>query len=309
MLAFSDPRAARTVMQGGALCIGNFDGVHRGHLALIARARACAGPRRPVGVLTFSPHPVRVLAPHVAPHLLFTPREKRLALSRAGVDVLIELPFDARLAAMPAADFVSQILVDAIGAHDVVVGFDFTYGQGRAGSVDTLRRDLALHGAELHVVTAVKEGELVCSSSRIRAFLQEGRVEVANTLLGRPYTIDGPVQRGDGRGQGLGFPTANIATDREVLPKLGVYAGRLIAADGVSRDAVVNIGLRPTFAGAGVRVEAHILDWSGNLYDQDVSLALVERLRDEMKFPHVDALKSQILQDIETARAALATSA
>ena len=306
MKRVDDPAAAPA---GGVFAIGNFDGLHRGHRALLARAIERARARgAPSGALTFTPHPAKVLAPAFAPQLILTYEEKAAAIAATGVDVLVELPFTPALAATTPRAFVDDVLVGALRTGGVVVGDNFTFGHKAAGTVADLQALLGPRGVSVDVVAPVKVGDLVSSSTKIRELVLEGRVEAAATMLGRPYHVEGVVVRGDGRGRTIGVPTANVQSERELLPKLGVYATRARLPDGRVVDSVTNVGLRPTFSGEGVRIEAHLFDFDDDLYGRTVALDFVERLRDERRFPSVEALRAQIADDAVAARAALARS-
>jgi riboflavin kinase/FMN adenylyltransferase len=302
-------------LRGCAVAIGNFDGVHLGHQALLARTLALARSRGARGgVLTFEPHPVRALRPSLAPPLLTSLDRKLELLAGAGLDAVVVQPFDLGYAATTAAGFVERDLHGALGVRDVVVGWDFTAGHERA-RVDALRALLAAGGLALHVVDPVTEGGLTVSSTKIREFLLEGNVEGAALLLTRPYDLDGRVQPGAGRGRGLGFATANLATSG-LLPRNGVYAVRALVGghpgplgpEGAARhDGVCNVGVKPTVEASGtVTAEVHLFDFDGrDLYGASLRLAFVARLRDERRFPTLDALKAQIADDAERARALL----
>jgi riboflavin kinase/FMN adenylyltransferase len=298
--------AAAGTLRGGAIAIGNFDGVHLGHQALLARAAGLAHTSSSrAGVLTFEPHPVRVLRPALAPPLL-TPLPRKLELlAGRGLDATVVQAFDAAYAASGAEAFVARDLVGALGVRHVVVGWDFTAGHERA-RVEALRPLLAAHGVALHVVQPVTEGGLTVSSTKIREFLLEGNVEGAALLLTRPYDLDGTVARGAGRGRSLGFATANVAT-AALLPASGVYAVRA-RVGGALHDGVCNVGVKPTVETAGVvTAEAHLFDFDGrDLHGQAIRLAFVARLRDERRFPSVEALRAQIAADAARARALLA---
>jgi riboflavin kinase/FMN adenylyltransferase len=271
-------------------------------------------------VLTFDPHPVRVLRPALAPPLL-TPLPRRLELLAAcGVEVAVVQPFDLGYAATPAAEFVARDLAGRLGAADVVVGYDFTAGHERA-RVERLRVLLAEHGLALHVVDPVTSDGLVVSSTKIREFLLEGKVEAAAVLLTRPYDVDGVVAPGAGRGKGFGFPTANVRTDA-LLPANGVYVVRVLVGgrtgpggfglEGADAyDGVCNVGTKPTVeTDAAVVAEAHLLDFDGHdLYGGRIRVAFLQRLRDERRFPSVEALRAQIADDVEAARRVLGASA
>jgi riboflavin kinase/FMN adenylyltransferase len=298
-------------LRGGALAVGNFDGVHLGHRALLERARALASRRgAATGALTFEPHPVRALRPQLAPPLLTSLTRKLELLAEGGLEVAVVQPFDLDYAATLAAEFVAHDLAP-LGLLDLVVGWDFTAGHERA-RVETLRPLLAAAGISLQVVEPVAEGGLTVSSTKIREFLLEGNVEGAALLLARPYDLDGQVVRGAGRGRGFGFATANLAT-AALLPALGVYAVRASLGGGGAAAAaihggVANVGVKPTVDGSGsVSVEVHLFDFDGrDLYGEPIRLSFLARLREERRFPSVEALRTQIAADAERARALLA---
>ncbi len=292
--------------------IGNFDGVHHGHRALLTAARARATALGgTVVVLTFDPHPTAVLAPHLAPPLLTGRARKLELLAAAGVDAVLIEPFTHALAALPAAAFVDQILVGALGARHVVVGWDFTYGQGRGGTTSILAAHGARAGFGVTVVDKVTVGDVPASSTRIRGALRGGDLAAAERLLGRRYDVDGVVVRGAQRGRTIGVPTANVAAEVDLVVAPGIYACTLQPLDGGGPplDAVASLGTNPTFVAHGKLVlEVHVLDWAGDLYDQRVRVTFVARLRDEARYDSVDALLVQIRQDIVDARAALAAA-
>ena len=287
-------------LAGVALALGNFDGVHLGHRALFKEA---AGHGRP-GALTFDPHPGKVLQPDLAPRLI-TPLPRKLQLlEAAGLDVVVVLPFSLGFARTPARDF-EAMLFDRARLKAVVVGRDYTYGAQRTGTVAILREAAAARGVAVAVVEPVTVGGVVASSSRIREYILEGRVGAAQALLGRAFDLDGVVVKGDGRGRSIGWPTANVDTHGELLPASGVYAVRVRASDGWHGGAA-NIGTKPTFGGSAVTVEVHLLDWSGDLYGQEVRVEFLERLRAERRFGSVSELTAQIQRDVEAARVVLA---
>jgi riboflavin kinase/FMN adenylyltransferase len=303
---------ASGALRGCAVAIGNFDGVHLGHQRLLAVARERARSRRAQAVvLTFDPHPVRVLRPQLAPPLV-TPLPRKLELLAAhGVDATVVQPFDLAYAATPAAGFVTRDLAGGLGCADVVVGYDFTAGHERA-RVEALRPLFARHGILLHVVEPVTADGLVVSSTKVREFLLEGNVEAAALLLTRPYDLDGVVARGAGRGRGLGFATANVATSG-LLPLNGVYVVRATVGGaapgrGAVHGGVCNVGVKPTLeTDAKVVAEAHLLGFEGrDLYGEPIRVAFLARLRDERRFPSVDALRAQIAADVARARDVLA---
>ncbi len=310
---------AAGVLRGGAIAIGNFDGVHLGHQRLIEAARAWGASRAGrAGVLTFEPHPVRVLRPQLAPRTV-TPLARKLELLEAtGLDAAVVQRFDLAYAGTPAEGFVARDLAGRLGCADVVVGWDFTAGRDRA-RVDALRPLLGRHGISLHVIDPVTVDGLVVSSTKIREFLREGNVEAAGLLLTRPHDLDGVVVHGAGRGRGLGFPTANVET-AGLLPANGVYVIRAELGgtpgpgrrpDGEPLGGVCNVGTKPTVeSGAQVVAEAHLLDHDGSdLYGAVIRLQFLARLREERRFPSIEALRAQIAHDVETARRRLAVVA
>lgn len=292
---------------GAIWALGNFDGLHRGHQALFGAAREAAGGAHvAAGVLSFDPHPAKVLNPALAPLLILNAAEKERGIAAAGVDAYAIERFDAALARLTPAEFCAQVLGARLRAGGVVVGEGFRFGHRALGTAADLRRALPL----VIEVPPVREGDLLCSSTKIRELVLEGRVEAAALLLGGPYWVEGPVVLGDQRGRTLGVPTANVQVERELTPRLGVYATVAVLEGGARVPSVTNVGLRPTFVGAsaGVRFEAHLLDWSGDLYGRPLRLELVRFLREERRFPSADALKAQIAVDIEDARGALGRS-
>jgi riboflavin kinase/FMN adenylyltransferase len=290
---------------GAVVAIGNFDGLHRGHQALFRAVHTMAAARSaPRGIVTFDPHPVRVLAAKLAPPLILRQDEKLAGLAAAGMDITFVVRFTPAVAALAPEAFVRVLLRERLGVAGVVVGEGFRFGHRAAGGVKDLQAGMNSPD-DVTAVAAVREGGYVCSSSKIRELILQGHVEAAASLLGRPYELEGAVVTGDGRGRTIGVPTANIDSHRELLPKVGVYATRALLDDGQSALSVTNVGLRPTFQGEGVRVEAHLLDFEGDLYGRRVHLQMVARLREEQRFSGVDALKAQIQADIVAARAAL----
>jgi riboflavin kinase / FMN adenylyltransferase len=306
MRVFRSFSEAAGALRGCAVAIGNFDGVHLGHRTLFQLARAGAAARGgPAVALTFEPHPVRVLRPALAPPLL-TPLPRKLELlAECGLDAVVVQPFDLAYAAADAAEFVARDLAGHLGAAEVVVGHDFTAGKGRT-RVDGLRQLLAARGVALTLVDPVAWEGLVVSSTKIRELLLEGQVEAAAELLGRPHDVEGEVERGAGLGRQLGFATANLRP-QAMLPANGVYAVRawLNPAEYLG---VTNVGVKPTVQRAGpVTAETHLLDAEDrDLYGERLRIGFVARLREERRFPTVDALRQQIVEDAGRARELLA---
>jgi riboflavin kinase/FMN adenylyltransferase len=290
-----------------AATIGVFDGVHRGHRSAIARLVGQATPlgARPV-VVTFDPHPLTVVRPDAAP-LMLTTLERRLSLlAGCEVDATLVLTFDRALSLLPADEFVQSVLVETLRARRVVVGANFRFGRGAAGDVELLAHRGPDDGFEVDAVELLRTDDVV-SSTRIRALVAAGDVAAAADALGRPHLVEGPVVRGDARGRELGVPTANVqVAERIAVPADGVYAGRLVRASGERLDAAVSIGTNPTFDGVERRVEAHVLDRDLDLYDEQVAVEFVDRIRGQRRFESVDELLAAMKQDISDTRRMLA---
>lgn len=285
-----------------AVALGNFDGVHLGHRELVRRLVDRARPAGLAAVaLTFDPHPLAVLAPDRAPVPLTTLEDRAALLQDVGLDGVAVLPFTQELARHSAEEFVREHLVGWLAARWVAVGEGFRFGRGRSGDAELLAREGARLGFELLVVPPVLEADEPVSSTRVREALSRGAVDEAARLLGRPHRVAGTVVEGDRRGRQLGFPTANLLPPAVALPADGVYAGR-VQLEGGSSPAVVNIGSRPTFDHGQLRLEAHLLDWAGDLYGRRLTVEFVARLRGEQRFPGPEALRAQIEQDVALAR-------
>lgn len=299
MLTFAslDAAAGSPALKQSALCLGNFDGVHLGHQALFAAAAA----KGQVSVLTFEPHPGKVLSPELAPRLIASPKRKLELLAASGVSACITHPFSRAFAGTSPAEF-EATLFDALGVRAAVVGYDFTYGKARAGTVDSLARAAAARGASVEVVKAVTVEGVVVSSSKIREYVLEGRVEAAARFLGRSFDLDGVVVHGAKRGRTIGFPTANVATTNELRPAPGVYAIVVHGAADRSFGGACNIGVKPTFGGTDITIECHLFDFEGDLYDRPLRVEFLERLRAEQRFSGLDELKAQIARDVAAAR-------
>ncbi len=296
---------------GTAVAIGNFDGVHVGHRALIERTRQLAETHDARAIaLTFDPHPSAVVGKKPPVRLVSLDRRLEL-LEAAGLDAVVVEPFTRELASRPPAAFVDDVVRSALRARAIVVGFDFAYGQGRAGNTDALVAHGARTGIEVAVVEAVTVDGVIASSSKIRSLLGAGELDQATRLLGRLWDVDGVVVHGAERGRAIGIPTANIATSlgsRAELPIApGIYAVTLSVEGGAPLPAVASLGANPTFVDDGHLVlEVHVLDFEGDLYDRTVRTTFVARLRDEAKFPSVETLLAQIRDDIARARDLLA---
>jgi len=291
-----DPRPPR--WHQPVLALGNFDGMHRGHLKIIERVRRGAEERGATAVaMTFDPHPSKIVRPDKAPPLLMTHQQKLDALARAGMHGVAIVRFTPELARWDPETFVRSVLVEWLHVAEVWVGANFLFGHDRSGNFSMLRSLGARYGFRAEKIDPVRYKDFVVSSTRVRRLVAEGRVDEAGALLGHYYTLDGTVVQGRQRGKGLGFPTANVCPENELVPPVGVYA-TTVGIDGMAYPAITNIGTRPTFeAGQETVVETHILDFDKDLYGARLKLGFVQRLRDEKKFDGVDALKAQIATD------------
>lgn len=305
-----DPAAPPPGLEGAVVAIGNFDGVHRGHRAVLARARALADRLgKPCVVLTFEPHPADFFAGRQVVHRLSPENAKARALARLGLDGMVVLSFDAELARLEAERFVVNILVGRLGISGAVVGYDFHFGRARAGSPAFLADAGRRHGFTVEVVekiTADETGSLdAVHSSGVRAALAQGDVAEARRLLGHDFFVLGDVIHGQKLGRTIGFPTANLSIDASSGLRFGIYAVRL-TVDGTTRDGVASWGRRPTVDNGAPLLEVYAFDFSGDLYGKQVEVDFVEWLRPELKFDGLDALKAQIEKDCAEAKAILA---
>jgi riboflavin kinase/FMN adenylyltransferase len=297
-----DAAAASGALKGAAICLGNFDGVHRGHRALVDEAKKAGAP----AAMTFFPHPGKVLQPELAPRLITLQPRKLELLEAAGVKWTVVQPFTLEYA-RTGPDAFEASLFDALKVGAVVIGYDFTYGSKRAGTVKTLEAAAAKRGAKVIIVPAVTVDGVVCSSSRVREYVLEGRVAAAQKLMGRYFDLEGTVVTGAGRGRTIGFPTANIDTQNELRPGPGVYAVRVHVKGQPQRwGGAANIGVKPTFGGSEVTIEAHLFDFNGDLYGKKLGVEFIERLRGEQRFGSANELAGQIARDLEAARASVA---
>jgi riboflavin kinase/FMN adenylyltransferase len=291
--------------RGAVLALGNFDGVHRGHAHLIHAAHA-ARPDLPLGVLTFEPHPRELFRPDDPPFRLTLEAERADALASLGVTRIHQIAFDRALSEMTALDFVALVLDQAIGARHVACGPDFAFGHRRGGDVAFLAEQAERRGIGLTIVPPLADASGPLSSSRIRRLLLDGYPERAARELGRPWSVRGPVTRGDQRGRTIGFPTVNIPLGRHLEPARGVYAVSARLPDGTTRPGVANIGRRPTVGDdLESRLEAHLFDYQGDLYGAELAVSLHAYLRAERRFDSFETLKAQIVADAEAARATL----
>ena len=303
MKVFDDIGTLRAHLTGPVATIGNFDGLHLGHRAIIARVlQRGRESGRATLLITFDPHPLRILAPDRAPLMITTRRQKLALLEQTGLEFVLVLPFTVELASVTAEEFVAGHLAGGLGVREVYVGANFNFGHGRAGNTDLLMRLCADLGILAEIVGEVRCLGSPISSSRIRRAVLAGEVELARELLGRPYAIEGTVVHGDSRGAALGFPTANLAAHNELIPQDGVYVTEVLV-DGRPLPAVTNIGGRPTFEGSSYAIESHVLDGAGDFYDRAMEVRFHARLRKELRFASAQALVEQVRRDVERARA------
>lgn len=295
--------------RGGIVALGNFDGFHLGHQAVIGRAVALARARGvPALVATFDPHPVRYFKPDLPPFRLTTLDQRARLFAAAGADAMVVFGFDAALAGLTAQEFVDQRLVGNLGVGGVVTGADFTFGKARGGNVAVLAALGQANGFACETVSAVTAGDDAVSSSRIRDLLKDGDPAGAARLLTRPFAIQGKVQHGDKVGRTIGYPTANIDMGSYLRPAYGIYAVRARLADGRVVDGAANIGIRPTFDPPKELLEVFLFDFAEDLYGQVIEVALIAYLRPEAKFDGLDALVAQMDADCAAARVVLAAS-
>jgi len=295
--------------RGGIVALGNFDGFHLGHQAVVGRAVARARAEgRPALVATFDPHPVRYFRPDVPPFRLTTLNQRERLFAAAGADAMLVFRFEDELAQTTAEEFVAVWLGERIGAAGVVTGEDFTFGKGRGGNVAVLRALGPAQGMSVDAVGPVSEGGVPVSSSRIRDALRAGDCATAARLMTRPFAVEGIVEHGDKRGRQLGYPTANLSLGTYLRPRFGVYAVRGRLPDGVVANGVANLGIRPTFDPPKELLEPYFFDWFGDLYGKRIEVELIEHLRDEQRFDSLDVLKAQMRKDETQARRLLDAS-
>lgn len=294
--------------RGTVATVGTFDGVHLGHWTVLQeiRDRAEAAGRRAV-LVTFDPHPLRIVRPEEAPLSLTTPVEKKEILAESGLDYAVFLSFTKALSRYEPRRFVEEILVGRLGVEELVIGYDHGFGRDRQGDPESLERLGAEFGFDVDVVDPVSADGRAISSSRIRSLLTEGRVREANACLGRAYSVRGVVVRGEGRGRGLGFPTANLRVPEgdKLIPPQGIYAVRGVLRSGTYAGAL-HLGPRPTFKGSPPTIELHLMDFDADIYGEEVRVDFVEHLRGVEPFTSVEALVEQIREDVDEARRVLA---
>ena len=298
MLIFRSISEIGEKLRHPAVTIGNFDGVHLGHREIFRRVRELARARDGVSVvITFAPHPLQVFAPDTGVKLITTPKEKQALIEASGIDYLLEIPFDLSFASISATEFVERILVGAIGMESLVIGYDYAFGRGREGNVKLLRRLGERLGYTVELLQPISGRGLVYSSTAVRTMVSEGNVAGVVSVLGRHYAVTGTVVHGHQRGRGLGFPTANLKTEKELLPAAGVYAVKARIGSALY-DGACNIGTNPTFGDEQLSLEVFLFDFDGELYGAEVTLIFIERLRGEMRFPNPEALKQAIAADV-----------
>jgi riboflavin kinase/FMN adenylyltransferase len=294
-------------LRGGVVALGNFDGFHRGHQAVVGAAVAHGrATGRPVLVASFDPHPVRFFRPDAPPFRLTLLDQRAALFAEAGADAMLVFRFDAMLANVSAADFVTEWLIGRAGAAHIVTGEDFTFGKGRTGNVGVLAEIGAAHGLTAQAIGPVSDEQGPISSSRIRDALVAGDPVEAARLLSRPFRIQGQVQHGDKLGRTIGFPTANIPLGRYLRPKYGIYAVRGLLPDGRVLQGAANLGIRPTFDPPKELLETYFFDFAESLYDQVVEIELIAYIRPEAKFDSLEALTVQMDKDCAEAKRILA---
>ena len=309
MIIYKNLADIREKLPNAVVTIGNFDGVHLGHREIFRRVKQTAAELGGVSVVvTFVPHPLKVLAPGKSPQLINTYAEKELLIEASGIDYLIEIPFDEELAAISAREFIRTVLVDRIGVQKLVIGYDYAFGRNREGDVALLKRLGDEFSFNVEVLEPISIGSTVFSSTTIRTMIKAGNVKGIVPLLGRHFSLGGTVIHGHHRGKDLGFPTANLETDKELLPKEGVYAVK-VKVDDVLYDGACNIGTNPTFNDDKLAVETYLFDFKGDIYGKNVRLYFIDRLRGERTFADIPSLRKAIERDIDHCREILKDTA
>lgn len=306
MLLITDLNKITNKFSNSIITLGNFDGLHLGHQELIKMVIKRAKETGSVSlVVTFRPHPLKILAPEKCPSLISIYEEKIRLFEKLGIDVLVKIPFTLAFSSITPRDFVKRILCGLLGAKEIFVGYNYRFGRGREGNIQKLKELGEEFGFKVIEVEQISLNGEVISSSKIRHLLKDGEVEYATRLLGRHYAITGIVIKGDGRGKDLGFPTANIAAKHAIIPADGVYAVRLFVRDKYY-DGIANIGIRPTFNKKDPTTEVHVFDFNEDLYGEEITVYFLQKIREEKKFMNADALIQQIKSDIATAKSILA---
>lgn len=305
MIVVKDPLRAADLPKGGVVTVGNFDGVHRGHQKMLRDVSDRAAEIGAPGVVvTFDPHPLKILHPEIAPKMIQTLRQREEAIEACGIDAVVLVPFTRDFSLTSAEEFVRELLVRRLAAREVHVGAHFVFGRERGGNIDLLTRIGAECGITVKGIEDVGDEAGAISSTRIRNALAEGEVAAANALLGRPYAMDGLVAKGDRMGRKIGFPTMNLRSENELFPKDGVYVGKVfIRSFEQTFSCATNIGRRPTvYEDYATTIESHVLDFSGDIYGEPIRLTFLDRIRDERTFPSMLELTAQISRDVETTR-------
>lgn len=293
------------ILDASCVTIGNFDGVHRGHAEVFAHLKQkSVALGLPSVVVTFEPHPLKILAPESAPSLITTLKQKSALIEAAGIDYLVLVPFSKEFSLMSATDFVLKVLYSSLGMQHIIIGHDYAFGRGREGDFNTLTMLGEQHGFTLEDLPPFGGEGVIYSSSLVRSAIAEGRVDAASRILGRYYQISGTVVHGRDIGSAIGFPTANIATENELIPADGVYAVMALV-NGQRVKGACNIGCNPTFGGSTRTIEVFMLDFFGDIYGHEVSIQFIQKLRQVQKFADVAALKCAISEDIINTRALL----
>jgi riboflavin kinase/FMN adenylyltransferase len=302
MIIFRNLSDIEGKLANSVVTIGNFDGVHLGHREIFRRVREAAGEAGGVSVvITFVPHPLKLLPSRKHLRLITTYAEKEALIGASGIDYLVIIPFTEEFAAISATDFVTKVLIGQVDMRRLVIGYDYAFGRNREGNVALLRSLGGDLGFEVEVLEPIGTQGVVYSSSRIRAMVGEGGVREVVSLLGRHFFLDGTIVHGHHRGKGLGFPTANLSTGNELIPKQGVYAVK-VDIGGRLHDGACNIGSNPTFGDDTPAIEVFVFDFEGDLYGSELRVYFIERIRDERKFPDAAALKAAIQSDVARCR-------
>ncbi|MBM4276437.1 MAG: bifunctional riboflavin kinase/FAD synthetase [Deltaproteobacteria bacterium] len=288
-------------LRNPVVTLGNFDGVHLGHQRIFEKVKEEA---RKIGgesvVVTFEPHPLKILSPEQCPPLLTPFKKKMMLIEETGVEKVLCIQFTRAFAELSPLEFVKSVLVGKVEAKKIIVGYNYRFGRGKSGDADSLKKNCALFGVDVEVVEAMRVTDTIVSSSKIRELIREGEVEKASTLLGRDYPVIGRVIEGTKRGRALGFPTANLEMAEELYPKPGVYAVR-VKRKRQWLKGLANIGFNPTFDAKAVSLEVHILNFAGEIYGEELQVYFTERIRDEIRFSSTEGLIQQIRKDIEWA--------
>ena len=285
------------------IALGNFDGVHLGHQEILKRVVEKAKKKGGTGiVVTFEPHPLKILSPEKCPPLIISFRDKAELLEQVGIDILICLHFDREFSELSPSEFVNKIIIEGIGAKEVLVGYDFAFGKKRGGDTNTLKKLGERLGFNVNIVEPISVENKIVSSTLIRNLIKEGNVREAAVYLGRHYSIRGRIVGGDKRGKKLGFPTANIHPHHELIPKDGVYIGEVRLHDNKNYKSLINVGTRPTFGEHDLNIEAFILDFDKDIYGEFLKVAFLERIRDEIRFETSELLIKQMNKDLQDAK-------